>query len=118
MKRIGNLFKEKVPALITIDVTVVSVQTGEPGNMLLCWKRGPQRDESEKFNVNPSQTEYEVQNTFSRCSKILRDKSGTLNGKTCTFELVMVNEDQQQTVGTIEIDFTEMFQKEKQTRIL
>ena len=118
MKKIGNLFKEKVPALITIDVTVISVQTEQPGSMSLCWKRGPQRDESEKFEVIPSQTEYEVSNTFSRCSKILREKSGTLNTKTCTLELVMVNEDQQQTVGTIDIDLTEMFQKEKETKTL
>ena len=92
MKRISNLFKEKIHALITINVTLVSIQTDMPASMMICWTRGPQRDESAKFEVEPSKTDYKLMHTFSRCSALHKDKSGAITPKVSTIELVMDKE--------------------------
>ena len=112
MKRISNLFKEKVHALVTIEVTTVSIQTDIPASMMICWTRGPQRDESAKFEVEPSKADYEIVHTFSRCSTLFKDKSSAITPKLSSIELVT----DQETVGSIEVELGQYLGKSNEAQ--
>ena len=97
--------------MVKFAVTSVSIQTDQPSVMMVCWIRGPQRDESSKFEVDPDKTEYEFEHTFQRASKLFRDKTGAIQNKSCSLELVMEKEEQTQMVGNIKLDIAELYEK-------
>ena len=56
-------------------------------HLYVAWTRGPQKDESTKFEVSPDKTSYDVNQKFSKISHFFREKDGSIQKKTCSVEL-------------------------------
>ena len=79
--------------------------------MVVSWKRGPQRDESGKFEVIADETEYSVIHTFSRASTLFRDKAGVMQKKESQLELASVSLETSTIIGSGEVDLGAYFGK-------
>ena len=109
-KFLTRLVADKFTCQIEMEIINLTVHVQQPIVMMVCWTRGPQRDESNKFEVTPDKTQYEIKHTFSRASSFFREKN-CIQKKTCTIELVSSALEKRVVVGSIEMDLAPMVGK-------
>ena len=82
-KFFDRLGKGKESCQIRLTIHKVEADVVQPLNFTLCFVRGPQRDESNRFEIIPSNREAEINQTFSRESTFYKEKNGTWGEKKC-----------------------------------
>ena len=117
-KFLNRIGADKVTCVIEMELTNLRVICSDPMTMFIAWTRGPQRDESSKFDVSPDQTDYKLKDSFKRESHFYREKDGSFQKKTCGIDLVFLSGDRKVNVGFIEIDLGTMVGKGKTTLTL
>ena len=55
-KFLTRLVSDKFTCAISMEIIKLSVHVKQPIVMMVCWTRGPQRDETTKFEVLPDKT--------------------------------------------------------------
>ena len=108
-KYLKRITQSKVPCMVTMDIKEVSVEVGSAMSLSVRWTRGPQVDQSEKFEVTPDATKYNIVQSFSRASTLYREKGGSISKKTCMLELVASDGS---IAGSVEVDLGPMVGKE------
>ena len=75
------------------------------------WKRGPQEDTSDTFEVNQTKSAYDLNFTFARTSTFYRDSKGGYQPKLCNIELVYSSVGREELTGSISIDMAPLVGK-------
>ena len=83
--------------------------------MQLTFVRGPQKNETKKFEVVPTNPLITIGETFSRDSTFYKDNKGVWQEKECRVELIVFGLDKKQsTAGHVTIDLGSLVGKEYQ----
>ena len=82
-KFFSRLGKNFMTCSIRLSIHKVEADVSQPLNMSLFFVRGPQRDESNRFEITPSNREADINQTFSRDSSFYQEKNGALEEKKC-----------------------------------
>ena len=117
-KFLNRIGADKVTCVIEMELTNLKVACSDEMSMVIAWTRGPQRDETSKFEINPDQIDYQLKESFKRESHFYREKDGSYQKKTCNIDLVFLSGDRKVNVGFIEIDLGTMVGKGKTTLTL
>ena len=76
----------------------------QPLILKLKWKRGPQEDVTEAFEVSQQANTYELDYSFKRTSNFYRDGNLDYQRKECNLELFYSSVGREESTGSIEID--------------
>ena len=57
-KFLNRIGADKVTCVIEMELTNLKVTCSDEMSMVIAWTRGPQRDETSKFEINPDQLDY------------------------------------------------------------
>ena len=117
-KFLNRIAAEKVTCAIEMELSNLKIRCSDPMTMVVAWTRGPQRDESAKFDVTPDQVDYTLKDCFKRESHFYREKDGSFQKKSCSIDLVFLSGDRKVNVGAIDIDLGTMVGKGKTTLTL
>ena len=114
LHRIGA---DKLFCRVNLEIVDISIRAPQPMHLYVAWTRGPQKDESSKFEVTPDKATYAVNQKFSRTSHFFREKDGTIQKKTCALELLSAWPSKK-SCGSVEFNLAEVFGKGDVTRKL
>lgn len=103
MKALKRIGQKKQQFKITLVVHKIGAEVEEDCLIKAVWKRGPQEDTTEKYDLNPYEPDVEANHTFSRISSFYTNDGGkTYDKKLCDFQMILENEkDQKETVIAI-----------------
>ena len=90
LKGIGRLAQTKVNMQVNIRLTQIGAQVEEDCQLQLMWKRGPQEDKSEQYEINSIQEDTDVDFLFSRVSSFYMSGK-KYERKTCEFHIYRYN---------------------------
>ena len=112
-KLFNRIFSDKIKHMVTLNITEVTVHANEPVTLKVCWKRGPQHDESDPFDVSIDKAEYGIDHNFSRSSVFFREKNGNIQDKKCTLQLMVESKESEElmVVGSCEVNLAAFFGK-------
>lgn len=104
MKALGRMTQKKVNCEIVLTVLKIGAQVENDCRCKLVWKRGPQLDESELYELNNLETDVEAMYMFSRVSSFYTSDNRTYTKKTCDFQFVTIDDkdDKEKIIATIE----------------
>ena len=103
-KLFSRMTSEKVNCSISMKISGVQVTVNQPLILKLRWKRGPQTDTTETFEVSQDANTYQLNFRFERTSNFYRDGKGGYQRKTCNLELIYTSVDSEEQTGQVEID--------------
>ena len=114
LTRIGA---DKLYCSIQLEIQQIDLKVSQPMHLYVAWTRGPQKDESSKFEVNPNESVYAVNQKFSKTSHFFREKDGSIQKKTCSIELLSAWPSKK-SCGSVEFDLGTVLGKGSVTRNL
>jgi len=105
MKLFQRIVSDKVMCSVEFKITSITVNVDQPLILKLRWKRGPQADVSEPFEVNHNCNTYALNFTFMRTSNFYKTKTG-YQSKVCNIELIYSSVGKEELTGSVEIDMS------------
>lgn len=97
MKALKRIGQKKQQFKITLVVDKIGVEVEEDCLVQAVWKRGPQEDKTESYELNPYEPDVEANHTFSRISGFYTSDGGkTYDKKHCDFKVILKNEKNKQ----------------------
>jgi len=109
-KFLSRLGAEKAQCGIFLCIHKIEADVVQPFTMTILFKRGPQQDESNRFELTPFNREVELDQTFQRDSTFYREKNGWQK-KECTLQLGYYTLDKWVLTGNCEINMGDMVSK-------
>lgn len=86
-KLFSRIGQSKTPMAISLQFLEVSSETETTDEFNICWRRGPQEDETAKYQFEPGQKILKMTDKFDRISGFYQNKKGEFQRKTCAFRL-------------------------------
>ena len=94
-KNISRSFQKKVDCKIVFEITKISANFEEPVKVQVVWKRGPEEQAGELYELGPDATEIECNDRFVKISSFYsKDEGITHEPKTCEIILQTVTEEE------------------------
>lgn len=109
-KFLSRLGADKATCGIHLHIHKIEADVVQPFTMTIFFKRGPQSDESNRFELTPFVREVELDQTFARDSTFYREKNGWQK-KECTLQLGYYTLDKWVMTGTVDINMADMVGK-------
>jgi len=76
MKAISRSFQKKTNCQINLTILKIGANVEDDCKCKLIWKRGPQSDQTEEYELNNLETDVEANYTFSRISSFYSSDGG------------------------------------------
>eukprot|EP00347_Sterkiella_histriomuscorum_P022510 403338218 len=113
MKYIQRLGTQKSNFQVQVKMIQLICDTKEPSTFSVQWKRGPSKEETEKFDVQPSVGSAQINQMFVRYSQIYREaqKGGKYLKKTCQFKLRKWENGVARQIAEVEVDMAPFITK-------
>jgi len=85
--RIGQTKTQMAISLQFLEATTTPTAAANMDEFNICWRRGPQEDETAKYRFEQGQTMLKMGDKFDRISGFYQNKKGDFQRKTCAFRL-------------------------------
>ena len=94
-KNISRSLQKKVDCKIVFEITQISANFEDPVKVQIVWKRGPEEQAGELYEMGPDATEVECKDRFVKVSSFYsKDERITHEPKTCEILLQTVTEEE------------------------
>lgn len=99
-KAIGRQFQKKQDYHISVKLTKITCQVEEDCQVSVIWQRGPDTQESALIDLNGSDVETDLSETFERVSHFYsKDGGETFEAKMCNFKIKLSDGDEGKEIG-------------------
>ena len=116
-KFFSRLGQDKATCPVRLYIHKIEADVVQPLNCQLIFKRGPQEDKTQKFELGPFNREVTIDATFTRDSTFYKDnKTGNWAKKECIIQLAYFQFEKQFIAGSVEINMGDMVDQGEVTR--
>ena len=105
----SRIVQDKLICKVELRITSIVLNVQQPLILKINWKRGPQTDSSQSFEVNKHANTYELNLQFERESHFYRDKHGAIQRKECEILLMFTSMGKDEQTGSVQIDLAPFF---------
>ena len=86
-KLFSRIGQTKTAMAISLQFLEVRTEEDITDEFNVCWRRGPQEDETAKYQFEPGTKVLKMSEKFDRMSGFYQNKKGEFQRKTCAFRL-------------------------------
>jgi hypothetical protein len=103
-KFFSRLGQDKATCPVKLTIHKIEADVVQPMSCVLIFKRGPQTDSTQRFELGPFSREVDIEATFTRESTFFREKNGGWAKKECIIQLAYFQFEKQFIGGSIDIN--------------
>ena len=115
--KVDKLFRKHYKCSIEVSIESIVSDVQKPYEVSIQFERGPQTDESGKYQLKPKERKVVVNKTFTRTSSFTyAKKEDKWYEKECKLTLFYFEGDSKKTAGVMKVNLGEMVDKSDVTR--